>query len=444
MTHVSHVAAQSDGPTLLTPYQKQLFFFLSVATFFEGYDLFALAQILPNLQADMDLAPADAGILVAVANLGNVLAYALVRMADRWGRRRVLTITIAGYTLLSLLTAFSFNVWMFAFFQLCARIFLASEYAVSMVYAAEEYPADRRGMVIGVIQACASLGAIACAGVVPLLLQTAIGWRSVFLVGTVPLALIAIARRSLRETARFAHQAEVGMAHTASFTRVLRTPYRKRVFQLASLWALTYIGTLNAIAFWKGFAMAERGMSDAQVGASLTVAAVAAMPMVFLAGKLLDLIGRRLGAAVIFTVTALGVLGSYTLSIPIALIVALVLGIFGASGVLPVLTAFTAELFPTELRSEAYAWANNLLGRLGYLVSPLLVGLAADTFGWGPAVATTAIFPLLALGVIWAVMPETIGRELEETSAIRGNAVPPSDGKRTFLSGASQGWSCWR
>jgi hypothetical protein len=40
-------------------------------------------------------------------------------------------------------------VWLFAFFQLCARIFLASEYAVAMVDAAEEYLADRRGMVIG-------------------------------------------------------------------------------------------------------------------------------------------------------------------------------------------------------------------------------------------------------------------------------------------------------
>jgi MFS transporter, putative metabolite:H+ symporter len=42
-----------------------------------------------------------------------------------------------------------------------------------------------------------------------------------------------------------------------------------------------------------------------------------------------------------------------------------------------VLNAFTAELFPTELRSEAYAWSTNLLARSVYLVSPLAVGLAA-------------------------------------------------------------------
>jgi hypothetical protein len=100
--------------------------------------------------------------------------------------------------------------------------------------------------------------------------------------------------------------------------------------------------------------------------------------------------------------------------------------------VLPVLNTFTAELFPTELRSEAYAWANNLLGRIGYLFSPLLVGLAAGTFGWGPTVAATAIFPLLALGVIWAVLPETAGRELEETSAVE-DTILPSDEKQKSL-----------
>jgi MFS transporter, putative metabolite:H+ symporter len=70
--------------------------------------------------------------------------------------------------------------------------------------------------------------------------------------------------------------------HSPSFTRILRTPYRKRVFQLALIWALTYVCTQNAVTFWKEFAMAERGMSDAQVGANLSFAAVASMPLVFL------------------------------------------------------------------------------------------------------------------------------------------------------------------
>ena len=37
----------------LTTYQKKLFLFLGVATFFEGFDHMAMAQLLPSIRADM-------------------------------------------------------------------------------------------------------------------------------------------------------------------------------------------------------------------------------------------------------------------------------------------------------------------------------------------------------------------------------------------------------
>ena len=51
-----------------TPYQKRLFFFLSVATFFEGYDYLALPQILPNLRQDLGLSPSQGFTLIGVIN----------------------------------------------------------------------------------------------------------------------------------------------------------------------------------------------------------------------------------------------------------------------------------------------------------------------------------------------------------------------------------------
>ena len=44
---------------------------------------------------------------------------------------------------------------------------------------------------------------VACAGVVPAILPTSLGWRGVYFVGAIPLLLMAVARRSLRETRRF-------------------------------------------------------------------------------------------------------------------------------------------------------------------------------------------------------------------------------------------------
>ena len=402
-----------------TPYQRRLFVFLSVATFFEGYDFLALTQILPELRAEMGLGKSEAGVMVAFINVGTVIAYLLVRQADRWGRRRVLTWTIAGYTTFTFLTGLAPNAWVFALLQMVARVFLIGEYVTSMVIAAEEFPAARRGVVIGVISAFASLGSVCCAGIVPILLRAPWGWRTVYFVGIIPLVILAVARRNLRETERFTQQvAERGDAPARSLFHVWRTPYARRTAQLGLIWLITFICTQNAVTFWKEFAVSERSMTDQQVGASITIAAIASMPLVFLVGKLMDVIGRRRGAVIIFGLGALGVLGSYSMQSQWALTAALVLGIFGASAVLPVLNAFNTELFPTELRGDAFAWANNLIGRIGYVASPALVGWIASDIGWGAAVRMTAIFPIIALVLIFWLLPETRARELEDTAAV--------------------------
>jgi putative MFS transporter len=408
----------ATAETKLTPldgYQKRLFAFLSVATFFEGYDFFALTQVLPHLRVEMGLDHAEASRLLAFINFGTVLAYILIGRADRWGRKRVLSVTIAGYTLLTLASGLAPNVWVFAACQMLARIFLIAEWATSMVIAAEEYPADRRGMVLGVVGAAAGFGSVVCAGVVPAL-SHAFGWRSVYFVGVVPLVLMAFARRSLRETRRFA-EAPAGRAR-ASFFAIWKSPFKGRVLQLGAIWFFTYIATQNAVSVWKDYAITELGLPEKQAGAVMTISALVAMPIVFFAGKLLDLIGRRAGASIILLCTSLGVFGAYTLHGFLPLTVALTFAVVGVSAVLTALNAFTTELFPTELRSSAFAWSNNLLGRVGYWASPLVVGEVARSTGWGLPLRVTALFPIVAIILVLVLLPETRGRELEETAKL--------------------------
>lgn len=410
----------------MTAAQLRLLVLLSVATFFEGYDFLALSQILVNLSVDLELTKADEGYLVAFINGGTVVAYLLVRQADRLGRRRVFTITIAGYTLFTFLTAFAWNVYAFAAFQFVARVFLIAEWVTAMVYAAEEFPAERRGMVIGLISAFASLGSIVCAGVTPLLLKLDVtnpmtgevfGWRMVYFVGIVPLVLLAYARRNLQETRRFTEHAAAKTEQT-SMLAIWRTAYRRRVVQLAVIWGLTYLCTQNAVTFFKDFAIRERGWTDGNVGASITIAALVSMPMVFGVGSLMDRIGRRRGAIVVFGLGVVGVAATYTFESRWAITAAMTLSIFGASAVLPVLNAFTTELFPTAHRADAFAWSNNLLGRIGYVLSPLAVGTLAQTYEWGPVLRLTAVGPAIALVLILVWLPETKHRELEQTSAL--------------------------
>src|SRR4029079_276009 len=102
-----------EKPTPFTPYWRRLCVFLGVATFFEGYDFFALTQVLPSLRQDFGIDREAAGLLVGVINFGTLLAYLLVSRADRWGRRRVLSVTILGYALFTFLSGFSPNVLVF-------------------------------------------------------------------------------------------------------------------------------------------------------------------------------------------------------------------------------------------------------------------------------------------------------------------------------------------
>ncbi|WP_395819340.1 MFS transporter [Archangium minus] len=394
-----------------------------MATFFEGYEVFALSQLLPQIRAEFGLEGWQGAVLLGIVNIGTVSSWAVVRAADLFGRRRVLGITIIGYTVTSLFTALAPSVELFALSQLMARIFLLGEWATALVIAAEEYPAQRRGFVIGIMQASTGLGLIACAATVPWLIKTPLGWRSVFLVGIVPLLLIAYARRDLRETTRF----QKAVQETKPTKHIMAGPYRNRVLELALVWALTYACTQPAGVFWKEFALSERGWSDAGVSAVMTFSAVITLPLVFKFGTLLDRLGRRRGALLAYGCTILGALGAYTFEDPRALTLSFVLGVFGFNTVIPVLSAYTTERFPTGLRADAFAWSNNLLGRSAFILAPLMIAFGTRNWGWGwgTAVPMMAAGPLLALALIMRRLPETRGLELEETAALELKAGEP-------------------
>lgn len=403
--------------TRLTLYQRRLFWVLSVASFFQGYNNIALASLLPNLTDELGLTPTLAGILILVRDCGGVLSYLLIRKADRWGRRSLLVLTIGGYTVTTLLTGLSWGFWSFATFQFLTQVFLMSELAVSTVYAAEEFPAARRGTLIGIISGAASLGALVCAGAVPFLLMLPFGWRSVFFFGAIPLIVMARWRRGLRETNRFVQQVGTGV-DARSITYMFRTGYRGRLLIMAAVTAFANIAVMNSINFWKQFAFTERGLDDESVAAAIAVASLSAMPLVFLIGKLVDIIGRRAGAVVVFSLTAAGVYGAYSLHAWWSLTLMLWLAIVGIGGITMLINALAAELFPTEIRSEAFGWSVNFIGIAAYLPSPGLIGHAAESIGWGAAVRITVIFPILAFILILATVRETKGRDIDDTARL--------------------------
>jgi MFS transporter, putative metabolite:H+ symporter len=239
----------------------------------------------------------------------------------------------------------------------------------------------------------------------------------VYWVSVVPLVLLAWARRELRETARFTQSREAS-GGDFPWLRLWRSAYRPRMLQIALLWFVCHVPASLAVAFFKQYAVSELHWSDAQVGNAVVIGAVGSLPLVFLTGRVLDSLGRRVGGPFIFLMGALGIAGTYQLSHPVLLTIALTLAMYAAIAFFHVTNAVTTELFPTELRSDAYAWCNNIMGRCGYVLAPLVVGIAAGRVGWGNAVAPFASLFLVAIWLLLRFIPETAKRELEDSARL--------------------------
>jgi putative MFS transporter len=412
--------APSDAapPPPLSPYQKRLLTFLSIASFFEGYDFIALGQVLPNLRADMGFDESVGGQIVGAIGLGAVVSYFLVRLADRWGRARMLAVTILGYTTFTFLTGFSRSAFDFVLYQFFARIFLVAEWALAAVFAAEEFPAARRGFALATLQAATTFGSIVGAGVAPLLLMTPLDWRSVYLVGIAPLLLLAWARRGLKESGRFVRAERTRGPGQRSLVAIFKTAHRGRVLWMAAIWSLTYAATQPAVTFFKEHAVSDLEWTDGDVGLSIAIATISSLPLVLALGSVIDRLGRRRSAMLVFGTCALAVLAAFQLRGFWVLTICMAAAAFSSVGILTVLNAYTTELFPTSIRAEAFAWSNNLLGRLGYVVGPVAVGAMAESIGWGDAVSIMVVGVVAALVIVVLVLPETAGRELEETARL--------------------------
>lgn len=396
-----------------SPYQRFLLLVLATATFFEGFDFMIINWVLPYVGRDFSVGTGQLGLGVSAIQVGTVLAFFVVRLGDRYGRKPLLMCAVALYALFTFLTAFSRGLVDFVVWQFLARIFLIAEWAVAMIYAAEEFPAQLRGTAVGIMQIMAGLGAVAAAGLFPIFVKTSFGWRAMYLVGIMPLFLVlAMMRGRLRETSRW--ERVRGTARPSIFA-VFAGPYRVKMLLVAVVWILVYYCYTAAQTFWVYFAVNERGLSEKLVATILGSAFAFGILGPLVAGRLLDRLGRRPTAMLFFVGGGLATACAFTSKtlLPMAI------GVFGTTfltfGSLPICTTYTAELFPTAVRASALAWGNNLIGRLGMIGAPAATGFLAERLGSvGLAVTLGALTPLVAAVLVLAFFPETRAVELED------------------------------
>lgn len=415
--HRTEAAEPAPGWRLLEPQHRFLLAVLGATSFFDGYDRGIVTLALPQIRATYHLTQAAASGWIAVLFLGAVPAVALARAADRIGRRRLLLISIVGYTLATAATAFAPGIGAYVACQFIARLFLTAESAIVWVIAAEELPASARGFGFGWLAMNAALGigfgAIIYGSVFEPL---GLSWRWMYLLGLPPLAVIGTIRRRLPETRRFATAKAAGTL-ARRWHDILQPRYRKILILVLSTAFLLEL-TTQATVFALDFLQTDRGLSATSANLLLIGAGLPAIPIMLIAGSLSDRYGRRLIGCSFGLIGLAGAIAFFWLpgGIPV-LWPSLTLVIAGQLGAWPALAGYSSELFPTPLRGQAGSWVE--LSRVAGDATSLALGglLLASTASFPHTVTLLAIGPLAAIAIFALAFPDTHGRELEDITA---------------------------
>lgn len=408
--------------TQLTGYLRHLLFFICVASLFEGYDGVITSLALPYLGQDFGLGPQGLGFAMGALQAGTIAAFLLVRLADRYGRRRVLLFACVGYTVTTVTTALSVGVYDFVVYQFLSRALQVTEVGVGAVILTEELPAQYRGRGVTLMISLAMLGGVLGSLLFPLLVHTALGWRALYLAGGGLLLPLVFYWTRIQETQRWLQEQTLlqqqgqGQARWREDVNVLLGPeYRGRLLAGSTLWFFTCLYGLAVIGFFPYYAVHERGWSPEQVGMTATLGYVVAFLGYLISGPLLDSIGRKATAGMYFA------LGTITATVCFQLnhaggITAFYSLAMAMSGVWAISATITGEIFPTQVRATANALANNVLGRMGCVLSPSLIGVLSGALGSVGNAVTVVVWGniLLCVPLLLLLLPETKGKTLEE------------------------------
>ena len=184
---------------------------LGVTWILDGLEVTIVGSIGPILKDHKTLGLTDQEIGdIAACYVGGAVIGALVFgwLTDRFGRRLIFNITLGIYMLGVLFTAFAWNFWSFAGFNIITGLGIGGEYAAINSAIDELIPARLRGRIDLIVNGSYWAGAAIGAGASLLLLSGRyvgidIGWRLGFGIGAVLSAAILFLRRYVPESPRW-------------------------------------------------------------------------------------------------------------------------------------------------------------------------------------------------------------------------------------------------
>ena len=416
-------AAQS-GFLNLGRYQWTLLGLLMSVTIFEGYDVTIFHLCTPDIARTFHLDDRAVGAMASFVRLGGMLSFIIVMLADRIGRKPLISSTVLFYTLFTLLTALSRGLGTFTLFQSSAQVFLSAEFAVAIIMISEEFPDRMRGTGIAMLNVVGLLGVVAGGGLYGIVADSRWGWRGMYFIGVGPLLLVAFLRRGVRETARFSalrrsgqfDGASAGIAHAVrTAIAPLRGRYRGRVILVALLWNCVGLVGAPAVTFFSLYAKRDHHWTSAQIGHAVVLAYLVGTLGHLMCGRMLDLIGRKATTCVFYVLGSASMLVLFQTDAHAAMLTGMVATVFAFQGARTATATYSVELFPTDIRATSYGLTVQIFGQIAALTTPLVIGILSKALGGlGNAVASVCIGPVIGAVLVILYAPETKGKKLEE------------------------------
>jgi MFS family permease len=396
---------------------------VAIAAFASGFAQFGVVAALGdvargfgqvNLGATLadqaGLSGTDLGIGLAIMRLASLGALPITGLADRFGRRRMLLVTVGLGLAMTAVAAASPSYWWFVAIFASGRPLLSATNALAQVTAAEETGSADRAKAVALIAAGYGTGAGVVA-IVHSLAERAIGFRGVFVLALIPLALLPLLSRWISEPDRFSVAAAEG-THPMPVLGAVAPRFRRRLLVVAVLaFAVSVItGPANSFVFLfaQNF-LHQRGI----VTAAMVVGAGAAGLVGLLAGRwLADRVGRRLTGALAMVAVALFATLTYTGSAP-ALLAGYILGVFAGSVFAPAAGSLVNELFPTSVRASVAGWSL-AAGVLGAVAGLVIFGAVAEAVHRFAVAGLVTFLPAALVMALFWLLPETRGVEPED------------------------------
>jgi MFS family permease len=358
-------------------------------------------------------------------------------ICDRFGRKRVLMITMLLYALGTAACAFVTEMWQLIIFRIIASLGIGGEWAAGSAMVAEVVPEDQRVEAGALLYTSAPLGLFLATFVNAEVAgdwfahEPSMSWRYVLLFGLIPAGIAFVVRAFVREPERWA--AATANAAPARLREIFAPGIRARTVSalIVTLVALLTWWTCNA--FLQTLANGLAGTEAVTRGLDGTATAALKQEWIKLAttcfnwggliGTLLTIpiakyLGRRKLFAIYFAGSALAVMAACGLDIPsetrLYLWFFIGLTVFGVFGCFPF---YLPELFPTRLRSTGSGFCYNI-GRVVTAFGVFGVGAIAQSAKGDPEIILRTLFtigfvPIVGIMLLhWVI--ETRGQRMPD------------------------------